>query len=410
MARVASFFSPWRSTSRNGRGLLVVLALMIGLGTMSVMSASEGQSLLGNSPVWSYALRHFIYLALGGIAFYLSARVRLERALPLAKLFIIVCIALLITVSIHGATVNGGTRWLVLGPFSFQPSEAFKLACVLYAANLVSSAHRDIRNWVQLVRMTWPIWVGLALILVGKDIGTTSVAAAIVVSILAIAGLPRALLIRFGLLSVAGFAVLYKSLHYVRVRVSTFIHHDLDPTGVGWQLRQSKIALGSGGWTGVGLGHSQAKWGLLPNSQTDFIYSIIGQEWGFVGSLAVIVLFVVFLAFALQILRSSRSSANRLVAVGVTVWIGFQAVVNIASVIGLWPVTGIPLPFFSYGGTALIMQLAAAGLLHNVANDPSRSGAVSLAHVAVSTHAEPSVRHRGTHRRIATPVDGSWDQ
>ena len=158
----------------------------------------------------------------------------------------------------------------------------------------------------------------------------------------------------------------------------SFLHPNTHLLGSGYQLLQSRIGLGAGGVGGLGLGHSREKWGLLPNPHTDFIFTIIGEELGLIGTLLVIALFVAFLFAAVRIAQQCTNSVYRLVAVGITTWIAVEALINIASVVGWWAVTGIPLPFFSYGGTALITELAAVGLLYNIAHDRSHSGDVTI--------------------------------
>jgi cell division protein FtsW len=186
-------------------------------------------------------------------------------------------------------------------------------------------------------------------------------------------------------------------------RLTSFLHPNSNLTTSGYQLLQSRIGLGAGGLTGLGLDHSREKWGLLPNPHTDFIFTIIGEELGLVGTLSVIALFIGFLMVATRIARQCTNEVYRLLVVGITAWIVLEAVINIASVVGFWAVTGIPLPFFSYGGTALITELAAIGLLYNIAHDRSRSprlviGALEPGFIAVAAPARPS-RASYSHRR-----------
>jgi cell division protein FtsW len=186
-------------------------------------------------------------------------------------------------------------------------------------------------------------------------------------------------------------------------RLTSFLHPNANLATSGYQLLQSRIGLGAGGLTGLGLDHSREKWGLLPNPHTDFIFTIIGEELGLIGTLSVIALFVGFLMVATRIARQCTNEAYRLLVVGITTWIILEAVINIASVVGFWAVTGIPLPFFSYGGTALITELAAVGLLYNIAHDRSRSEhldivAMEPGFIAVAAPARPGrpqYSHRG---------------
>jgi cell division protein FtsW len=355
-----------------GRALLIVTGLLVTFGTVAVASASEGQATANGAASWSIAIRDLVYLALGLGALFAMARVRLDALVRRAPVWIAAGVGLLLAVKAVGVSANGGKRWINLHVIYLQPSELFKLATVLFVAWLVRY-HRDVLgDWRRLAMWTAPITVGAALIVVEPDIGTSSVVIAIVVVMLAVAGLPPSMIARIIFLGAAGFAgyMLYRP--YSARRFFAFLHPSQDLLGNGYQLLQSKIGLGAGGLTGLGLGHSREKWGLLPNPHTDFIFTIVGEELGFIGAMAVLVLFVAFLFCATRIAQRCADPAHRLIAVGITTWICLEAVINIASVVGGWAVTGIPLPFFSYGGTALITELAAVGLLYNVAHDRTR--------------------------------------
>jgi cell division protein FtsW len=210
------------------------------------------------------------------------------------------------------------------------------------------------------------------------DIGTMSVVAVIGFVMLGIAGLSPRLMALITALGLVGFYGYMKFNPYSYARFFSFLHPNSDLQGNGYQLLQSKIGLGAGGLSGLGLGHSREKWGLLPNPHTDFIFTVIGEEMGLIGTLFVIALFVAFLFACVRIAQKCSNDVYRLIAMGIAAWISLEAIINIASVVGWWAVTGIPLPFFSYGGTALITELAAVGLLYNIAHDQSRSPDVSL--------------------------------
>jgi cell division protein FtsW len=248
----------------------------------------------------------------------------------------------------------------------------FKLFTVLFVAWLIEQHHEELDNWVRLVIWTAPVTLGCALILVEPDIGTMSVVVIIAFTMLVLAGMSGQKIVAIVALGVTGFAGYMKLMPYSAARFFSFLHPNANLQGNGYQLLQSKIGLGAGGLSGLGLGHSREKWGLLPNPHTDFIFTIIGEEMGFIGALVVIALFVAFLFASVRIAQKCTNDVYRLVAMGIATWITLEAVINIASVVGWWAVTGIPLPFFSYGGTALITELAAVGLLYNIAHDKSR--------------------------------------
>jgi cell division protein FtsW len=371
-------FQPVPRGNKNGRVLLFITILMVIYGTIAVASASEGQASANGGSTWSIMIHDLVFLGFGAFALYIMTRVRVERLVRSAPLLIILGLVLLLAVKAVGITSNGGKRWLNLHLIYLQPSELFKLFTVLFVAWLIQHHHNELGNWRQLAIWTIPISVGAGLIVIEPDIGTSSVVAVIAFTILAVGGLSKRLLARIAIMGVVVFGGYMAYKPYSARRFFSFLHPNSDLLGSGYQLLQSRIGLGTGGVAGLGLGHSREKWGLLPNPHTDFIFTIIGEELGLVGTLAVIGLFVAFLFAAVRIAQRCTNGVYRLIAVGITAWICFEAVINIASVVGWWAVTGIPLPFFSYGGTALITELAAVGLLYNIAHDTSRSPDVTI--------------------------------
>lgn len=370
---------PFPRGDRAASSLLVVTSLMLGYGTVMVGSASDAQSALNGGTSFALAIRDVIYLAVGLVVFWLVARLRLAWVVNLAPMLVGVGLSLLVAVEVVGITVNGAKRWLPTPFIQIQPSEFFKLIVVLYAAWVVQHHHRRIGNWQHLALWMSPLIGGVGLILLEHDVGTDTVVVAIVLAVLFVAGLPRRILSTTVLIGVPVVAVYAMLEPYSVRRLMSFLHPNANLATSGYQLLQSRIGLGAGGLTGLGLDHSREKWGLLPNPHTDFIFTIIGEELGLIGTLSVIALFIGFLMAVTRIARQCTNETYRLVVVGIGVWITLEAVVNIASVVGFWAVTGIPLPFFSYGGTALIAELAAVGLLYNIAHDRSRS-----AHLVIS--------------------------
>ena len=362
----------------NGRLLLIVTALLVTVGTIAVASASEGQSAASGGSPWSIMIHDLVYLGFGLFGLYVMARVRMQHLVRKAPLFMLGGLGLLVAVKLVGLTANGGKRWLNLRVIDLQPSEIFKLCVVLFIAWLVELHHDELNNWMQLAIWTLPVAIGCALILMEPDIGTMSVVAIIAFVMLAVAGLSPRLMAAIVSIGVVGFYVYMRSNPYSYARFFSFLHPNSDLQGNGYQLLQSKIGLGAGGLSGLGLGHSREKWGLLPNPHTDFIFTIIGEELGLIGTLFVISLFVAFLFASVRIAQKCTNDVYRLIAMGIATWITLEAIINIASVVGWWAVTGIPLPFFSYGGTALITELAAVGLLYNIAHDESRSHDVTI--------------------------------
>lgn len=394
----------------NARMLLVVTTLLVAFGTIAVASASEGQAVANGGSSFSIILRDLVYLGFGLFALYVVARLRLARVLRSAPLLILFGLALLAAVKMVGVTSDGGKRWLNLHVILLQPSEMFKLFTVLFLAWLVQNHHGELSNWKQLVLWTSPVAIGAALVLVEPDIGTTSVIVSVAYVMLAVAGLSKKRLAQIAVLGVVVFLGYLKMKPYSAARFFSFLHPNKDLLGSGYQLLQSKIGLGAGGLTGLGLGNSREKFGLLPNPHTDFIFTIVGEELGLIGSLVVIGLFIWFLFVATRIAKQCTNEVYRLLVVGVTTWIVLEAIINIASVVGGWAVTGIPLPFFSYGGTALITELAAVGLMYNVAHDTSHSGDVEIRQPRVESLRESyQARSARTHLR-RTPTGPRQDR
>ena len=380
----------WPRGNAAARSLLVVTMIMVAYGTVAVASASEGQATANGGSSWSIAIHDVVYLGFGLLALYLGARVHLGYLLRRAPLAMIGGIGLLLAVKAIGVSANGGKRWLNLHVIYLQPSELFKLVTILYVAWLIQYHHEELGEWRRLALWTSPVLAGVGLIILEPDIGTSSVVVAIAMVVLAIAGLSRQLLTRIAGLGVLAFGAFMLLKPYSSRRFFSFLHPNQDLQGSGYQLLQSKIGLGAGGLTGLGLGHSREKWGLLPNPHTDFIFTIIGEELGLIGTFAVIGLFVWFLFAATRIAMNCQNAVYRLLAVGMVTWIVLEAVINIASVVGGWAVTGIPLPFFSYGGTALITELFGVGVLYNIGHDSSRLGGLEIPdHVGVPRRVAP---------------------
>jgi cell division protein FtsW len=252
--------------------------------------------------------------------------------------------------------------------FRFQPTELAKLALLLYAADLASRRAREIGDWHRVVK---PLVVVLGifgfLVMREPDLGSALVLALVVGTVLVAAGArPKHLATVTGI-GVALVTVLAVAEPYRRARLLTFLHPFADKTNEGYQIAQSLIAIGSGGWTGVGLGAGRAKWNFLPNAHTDFIFAVIGEELGLIGCLLVLALFVAFITLGVRTALRAPDRFGALLAAGITMGIAGQAAINIGAVVGLLPITGIPLPFVSFGGTALVTTMFAAGVLANVA-------------------------------------------
>jgi len=314
--------------------------------------------------------RQLLWVVVGLAAMAVALRVdyRKWRSLNGPLLAVSVGLLFLVLVPGMGITVNGSARWLGAGQFRIQPSEVAKLALLVFTAALLSKRADRVDDPRA---TTWPVLAVLVvvavLILRQPDMGTALVIGCMVMIQLFVAGTPvvtmgKLLLSSAGLALVAGMAEPYR-----RDRLLAFLHPWKDPGNTGYQSIQGLVGLATGGVFGVGLGASRAKWGFLPNAHTDFIFAIIGEELGLVGSLAVVALFVVFAVLGVRAAARAPDRFGMLLASGITAWIVVQAFVNIGAVAGVLPITGVPLPFVSFGGSSLVVLMFGAGILLNVA-------------------------------------------
>jgi cell division protein FtsW len=350
--------------------LLTVTLCLLAAGAVMVYSASSAKTLLqGQGDGSAYLVRYLIYGALGFVGLHVLARRGLAALARLATPLLAVSFALLVAVKLPGVgvTINGAQRWLGAGPLQFQPSELMKLALVLYAAGVLAAKPKIVTRPKQLVPIG--VMVGAACILIASqpDLGTALVIAFTTSAILVAAGMPvRYLGVVFGVgfVLVALYAV---SAPYRRARLTTFLDPWAHAGTSGFQSVQGQIAIGSGGLFGKGPGGSTQKLFFLPEAHTDFILAIIGEELGVAGVMAVLTLYGMFAYAGLRIAQRAVGRHAKLLAAGLTSLVMCQASLNVFAVLGLAPLTGVPLPFISYGSTNLIVLLASVGLLLNIA-------------------------------------------
>ncbi|MEU8195886.1 putative lipid II flippase FtsW [Microbispora amethystogenes] len=340
-------------------------ALLLALGLMMVLSASSIEALQRTGNPFYWFLKQVTSVAIGLPLMWVCSRLpqRFFRltGYPLMGLAILG----LLMVIFLGQELLGAQRWIVIGPFSVQPSEPAKLALVLWGADLLATRARGGRiEWRQLLI---PLMPGVALlavlVMIGRDLGTTFVLMMIFLALLWVVGAPVRL---FGgilaLLALATATMIIAEPYRLR-RLTGFLNPWETAQHEGFQSVQGLMAMGSGGWFGIGLGASRQKWNYLPHAESDFIFSIIGEELGLLGTLVVVALFGLLGYAGLRIAMRTRDPFVRLASAAATAWVAGQAVVNIGAVIGVFPVTGIPLPLVSYGGSALLPTLAALGML-----------------------------------------------
>ncbi|MFI1091337.1 putative lipid II flippase FtsW [Streptomyces sp. NPDC020917] len=363
-----------------GAGLLITV-----LGLVMVYSASQIQALRYGLPSTFYFRKQLLAVAIGAVLLWFAARapVRLHRALAYPLLLGAVFLMCLVQVPGIGMTVNGNTNWLSIGgPFQLQPSEFGKLALVLWGADLL--ARKNDRNllvqWKHLLVPLVPVTVLLlGLIMLGGDMGTTMILTAMLFGMLWLAGAPTRLFagVLAGAAALAALAIATNPNRMGRL-------HCIAATSPGsndqcWQAVHGIYALASGGWFGTGLGASVEKWGELPEPHTDFIFAVTGEELGLAGTLSVLALFAALGYAGIRVAGRTEDPFVRFAAGGVTTWITVQAVINIGAVLGLLPIAGVPLPLFSYGGSALLPTMFAIGLLISFArSEPSARAALAV--------------------------------
>lgn len=358
------------------RWLLLVTLLLVGAGLVMVDSSSQALAYLQHRFALYYFVRQVAFAAAGLMLMLVLSRVdyhRLRRYAP-ALAGVTALMMLLVLVPGVGITVNGARRWFNLGPLgSFQPSEFGKLAFALFMAHWVDKRGTRIRGFADgFLPYAIMLAAVLGIILLQRDLGTALVTTAILVAVFfAGGGSKRHLLVLLVALA-AAFTVLVLFESYRSERLAVFLDPFKDPLGAGFQSREALLSLGSGGLTGVGLGHSVQKYLWLPAAHTDFIFAIIGEETGLIGTTATLAGFVLL---AVRGYRTAIRAPDRLgiaLAAGITTWVTFQALVNMGTVTDTLPITGVPLPFISYGGSSLTIVLAGMGVLLNVAGQGGR--------------------------------------
>jgi cell division protein FtsW len=358
--------------------LLTVVAVLGVIGLVMVLSASSVQSLREYGSSWFVFKRQLLWLVLGVAVLAVTLRVdyRVWRRWAAPLLGVAGLLMVLVLVPGIGIRVGGSSRWLGMGSLRVQPSELLKLAILLFAADLLGRRTERGGEPDAGVRPLLVVF-GLAavLLLLQPDLGTTLIAGWIVLVVLFVAGVRLPTMAVLVSAAAACTLVLTKLEPYRWRRMTSFVDPWADATNTGYQAAQGLVALGSGRLTGVNLGASRAKWGFLPAAHTDFIFAIVGEELGLVGSLAVIALFAAFAVLGVRAALRAPDRFGTLVAAGATGWVVGQAVLNVGAVIGILPITGVPLPFVSAGGSALVVTMAAVGILLNVARQPRHAPA-----------------------------------
>jgi cell division protein FtsW len=350
--------------------LLTATLCLLALGAVMVFSASSTTKVLSDGGLTDsafYLKRTLLIGAVGLVLLHVLARHGLETVRRLTPLFLGFTFFLLLAVLVAGTTVNGSTRWIGSGFFQIQPSELAKVALILYAADLLAAKPKRVKSLDGLMPILLVVGTACLLIVVEPDLGTSLVVAFAIGATLVAAGARITDLAKIA--AVLGtLALLLTVLEpYRMARLTGFLNPGADASGAGFQAAQAKIALGSGGIFGVGIGNGVQKAFYLPEAHTDMISAVIGEELGLVGIVGVVGLFALFGYAGLQIAKKARDNYGKLLVAGLTSLIVIQATINLFAVMGMAPLTGVPLPLVSYGNSSLLTTLFAVGLILNVA-------------------------------------------
>jgi len=349
--------------------LALVMALVV-TGLLVTYSASFGVGESLHDDPYYFIVRQCIYALIGLSLMSLLMALDYRRLRRLSFPLMLLALAAVAVVLVPGVgTVrNGAARWLDLGPLQVQPSEGAKVALVLYMAAWLAGRGEEIRRFtVGLLPFVLIVGTMGGLIVAEPDMGTAAIVVAVALVIFFVARAPLTHVLAVLLVGAAASYLLILSQDYRLTRIHTFLAPDSDPMGSGYHLAQLLTAFGAGGITGLGWGASRQKLGLLPNVHTDGVFAVVGEELGLVGAVAVLALFVMLLSLGLRVAQRAPDRLGQLMVTGVVSWLAIQTLVNLGGVTGLIPLTGVPFPFFSYGGSSLVSTLAGMGLVLSVA-------------------------------------------
>lgn len=352
------------------RPLLLAIFALLGIGLLTIASAGVAYGQVRFGDEYFFLKEQSFGFIVGLICLFIASRIdyHIIKRFVVPIFFIAIVFLVLVFIPGFGTTVYGASRWIDLGPLSFQPSEVMKLAIILYLAAWLSGKRQEnnadfFEGYVPFIAIL--SLVGF-LIIKQPDTGTLGLIFCISLAIFFVSGANLSHILLTILGGIGTLAILIRMAPYRMERFLVFLNPGHDPLGSGYQLNQAMFALGSGGWLGVGLGQSRQKFNYLPEPVTDSIFAVIGEEVGFLGA-AVIVLLFLFIAWrGLRIAKAAPDMFGQLIASGIVAWIFIQAMINIMAISGLIPLTGIPLPFISYGGTSLAVLMTGIGILLNV--------------------------------------------
>jgi len=353
--------------------LFIVFALLV-FGLVMISSAGVAYSKTRFDSPYFFFKKQLFGVGVGLILLFIFQKINYHFWKKISLPFFAASLLCLVLVFVEGlgSKIYGASRWLQLGPLSFQPSEMLKLSLIIYLAAWLESRGERIRDFFEgFIPFISIIAIISFLLLKQPDMGTLGVLILVAISIYFVSG---SRISHIFLMMGGGFMALFAMIKFESYRMDrlmVFLHPETDPKGIGYQINQALLALGSGGLLGVGLGHSLQKFNYLPEPVGDSIFAIIGEELGFVGAIALLLLFLFFTLRGLKIAKHAPDVFSRLLAVGIVSWIFFQAFINIAAISGVIPLTGVPLPFISYGGTSIAFLLTGVGILLNISKHSS---------------------------------------
>lgn len=390
--------------------LLIAVIALVAIGVVMVYSASSVRSYISTSDPGSQGLQQGIWAVLGLVLMIAASRTdfRLLRHAAIPLFVLTMGLLVIVLIPSIGTSAFGSRRWLYLpGVGGFQPAELAKLAICIYLAHWLDRRGTDARGlWNGLVPFVLLVAPGFFLIALEPDLGTAGVYAAASLAIFFMAGANLLYLGAVGAAVLGAAYLMVTQTAYQLQRMNGFLDPFRDPLHTGYNAVQSLMALALGGITGAGLGASRQKYLYLPAPSTDFIFAIIGEEWGLIGTLTVLALFVMVAYQGYRIAITAPDTFSGLLAAGITTWLVAQACINMMVVTALLPVTGIPLPFISYGGSALIINLVAVGILLSISRETTQTGSLLDAVFGVGrrdrrAHLPRAGRRKGTARRAA---------
>ncbi len=362
--------------------LLGDVALLCVIGLVMVGTASSVISIATYGTPWAILIREVMWMAIGIVALGVAVRVDYHALRRFSPVLLVITFLLLFVVLVPGLGVHaqGSSRWVGFGQFRLQPSELMKLALTLFAADFIA---RRLDEDASDRRIIGPLMLvtGFAavLILAQPDMGTAMVLGAIALALLFVSGVRLGPVMKVMAALACVALIVAVASPYRRARLLSFMNPSAHGSGSGYQVLQSEIGLGSGHLFGAGLGGGQAQWGYLPNAHTDFIFSVIGEELGIVGAVLVLALLGGFVWLGIRAAMRSPDRFGALLGLGLVAWVGAETLINVGAVVGVLPVTGIPLPFISFGGSSLVITMAAAGVLINVARQGESGRTLRLA-------------------------------